>query len=186
MPNPMTKFLLFFVCIAFIAKPLLAEDNATTAELRSVLEARLAQMPLVARYKWQNSISVEDLDREAIILSNTVNQAKKLGIRELTARRLVVAQMTAAKMIQNRLISGWQEASGDQPSLPPLKSLSEDIRPTISHLTAELLRLTAALEDELETCRAHKLLWKNGSNAITDAEWQTAVAGLKPKELVCR
>ncbi len=181
----MTKFLLFFVFITFVTKPLLAEDKTTISELRTVLEARLAQMPMVARYKWQNSIPVEDLEREAIILVNTVNQAKGLGIEEPAAKKLVVAQMAAAKMIQNRLISEWREASDEQLSLPPLKSLTADIRPKISHLTAALLELTAASADELETCAAHKILQKNRSNAVTDVEWQTAVAGLKPKGLVC-
>ncbi|MBO6506638.1 MAG: gamma subclass chorismate mutase AroQ [Kordiimonadaceae bacterium] len=163
----------------------MANDQAKVAQLRGILEERLALMPLVARYKWHHSIPVEDLEREARIQSSTVDQAKQLGIKENRASQLVAAQMTAAKMIQNRLLATWQQSEYNQATLPPLQDLSKDIRPVISRLTADLLTVSKAVEGVLNQCEAHLNLQTNRMTSVTDKEWKVAVAGLKPNGLVC-
>lgn len=187
MPNPITKFLLIFILLAVFSPRVAvsAEDKANIVQLRDILEARLALMPLVARYKWHHSIPVEDLEREARIQSATVDRAKQLGIEENRAKQLVVAQMRAAKMIQNRLLATWGESDYDQSELPPLRDLSNDIRPVISRLTADLLTVSKALEGVLNQCEAHLSLQTNQMASVTDQEWQVAVTGLKPDGLVC-
>ena len=139
----------------------------------------------VARYKWHHSVAVEDREREAVIIARTVNQAGDLGIERSTATRLVTAQMTAAKMIQNRLISRWSLKAANDRELPRLRDLSTEIRPVISRLTQELLTLVKALEEELQSCSAHIILTKNKLESVNNAEWQTAIEGLKPAGLVC-
>ena len=153
--------------------------------LRAVIENRLEQMAVVARYKWHHSIDVEDQEREAAILARTVPQAGKLGIESSVATRLVIAQMTAAKMIQSRLIARWNAKTANDRDLPPLRDLSTEIRPVISKLTQELLTLVKALEEELLTCAAHAAIAANTLESVTNAEWHTAIEGLKPAGLVC-
>lgn len=162
-----------------------ANDRPPVLQLREILEARLSLMPSVARYKWHHSIPVEDLERETLILAATVEQAKALGLTESAAKRLVSAQITAAKQIQRRLITIWQQSDVDLRTLPPLQSLSDDIRPVISGLTVELLTVTSALAQALKECAAHEDLQANRLQMVTDDEWRTAVTGLKPEGLDC-
>ena len=187
MPKPITKFLLFlfFVPTFSLCLPAKANDQGGLDALRAVIENRLKQMADVARYKWDHSIAVEDKEREAAILVRTVNQAGELGIESGAANRLVIAQMTAAKMIQNRLIARWNAKTAEDRKLPPLRDLSTEIRPVISKLTQELLTSVKALEEELLSCSAHIALAKNRLDSVTNAEWHTAIEGLKPTGLAC-
>lgn len=187
MPKPITKFLLFLIFFtAFsLSGRTTTEDVGKMDALRAVIENRLMQMADVARYKWDHSIAVEDQEREAAILARTVTQAGELGIESDAANRLVIAQMTAAKMIQNRLIARWNTKAANDRQLPPLRDLSTEIRPVISKLTQELLTSVKALEEELLTCSAHIALAKNRLVSVTNAEWHTAIEGLKPAGLVC-
>lgn len=186
MSKLITKFLLIFVfLVAPTSYPAFAlQLSASNFDLRSILEARLALMPYVARYKWDGKLPIEDVDRESIILARTVEQAAQLGIDRAYAETMVNAQMTAAKMIQMRHVAIWQLAPEEAETLET-KDLITEIRPEISELTARLLSSVAELKTDKQRCAAHYDLTERTLGTVTDEEWQIAIDGLIGPGLVC-
>lgn len=154
-------------------------------DLKSTLAARLAVMPAVARYKWDNGLPVEDLTREVQILERTVAQAAASGLGPAYAEQAVRAQMTAAKMIQADLIDTWRTEPDKARTVIALDLVSE-VRPEITRLTAKLIDQLVALEQRAITCDMVSSLMRPPANTAFGPEvWTIAAKGVVPPTIIC-
>lgn len=151
-------------------------DLSSVFKLREVLIQRLTVMPDVARYKWNNDIPVEDLEREARLLAVTVARAEEAGIEENFAANAVQAQMTASKLLQSNLIEGWRE--NNQEKFENVPDLVNDIRPKLVELTPRLLLALREAKPLLEACRGIAALVNSAETGVSADVWQAATDGL--------
>lgn len=159
--------------------------DALIRDLKTVLHDRLDLMPAVARYKWENKLPVEDLQREAQILDRTVERAAALGVGQLYAEQVVRAQMQAAKMIQTRLIKEWAAGTSDPGTVPEMDLVTE-IRPRISQLTGLLLsKLLLTQHVEFGCNNVEQLREPPVNFAFTYSEWQVSAISLVPDARAC-
>ena len=110
--------------------------------LSRLVDARLALMPDVARYKWNRKQAIEDPPREQALLDSIQAQAPRYGLDPARAVAFFAAQIEASKILQRELFFGWQ-ANG-QGEFAATKDLATDIRPALDALNPRLL---AALAD---------------------------------------
>ncbi len=162
------------------------EGLAALEETRSILLKRLSLMPGVARYKWENGLPVEDIEREALILKRTVGTATQKGLSSDYAEKAVLAQMTAAKMIQSGLFKTWGK-DAELVEATPRRDLVTEIRPEISTLTDQLVRQLNKLETiDLECDTATTILVPPEDKSVAVDVWQIAAKGIIPPRLNCR
>ncbi len=76
------------------------------AHLVDLLARRLAYMPLVAAYKRQHGLPIEDREREATVLQAALVRAKTTGISESALRSFFALQIELAKAVQRRSRAG--------------------------------------------------------------------------------
>lgn len=189
----MSKYVTHFQYVLFIAWLVLSASvsaadqkqvGALSDQLRVIIEERLDLMPSVARYKFEKNLPVEDLPREAQILDNAVKQAEKLGFDPAMAQQALVAQMSAAKLLQTKLIAAWRlnpEASRNTPH----RDLATVIRPAISGLNKQLLTTLDQVQD-IDRCIVAENLKDPGSNFPFDpAIWHLAIGFLAPDQSDC-
>lgn len=174
----MFRSFLIVLAIALSAKSVAQPTDGilSVLELRNIMIERLAVMPDVARYKWNKAIPVEDLKREAQILAVTVKQAKESGVEEKFATRAIAAQMTASKMLQNKLMKIWQE--NNQGTFDNVPDLVTDIRPKIVELTPRLLAALKKSQNTLEACKGIAQLVNSENTGVSDDVWHAATDGL--------
>lgn len=148
--------LLAFLILLFAPAAAAQEPSPELAALRGVLAERLALMEDVAQHKWMEGLPVEDLEREAVVLARTLEQAAGAGLDPALAERVVVAQIEAAKRIQSALFGQWEVAAERPVFAAP--SLEATLRPEIGRLTDALLRALTAAEGQLGDCAARRAL----------------------------
>lgn len=165
------RIALLFVLV--ISAPAALAADARLDALAHSIEARLHVMRGVAHYKWEHHIAVEAPEREAAVIKATVARATELGLDEQLATRAVTAQMEAAKAVQRKLITAWEQGEDVPKGQAP--DLAREIRPLINNLTAEFLTALKAAAPLLESCAV--LEWPN---AVTPDVWSVATAGLNP------
>ena len=139
--------------------PLVAADAAATSDvqlLRKLLIERLALMEQVAAYKWNNDLPIDDPVREANVLNASVARARAAGLKPEAARRLILDQMEAAKMIQRHYFASWEEQSVG--SIDDVPDLVGELRPKIGALSGELVSVVAMSQAQLHTCPAIAVL----------------------------
>lgn len=155
-----------------------AKANAPTeslTELLSLVRERLELMPQVAQAKWNRKSPITDPDREATSLDALQAKGVQLGLPAELVREFFQAQMTAAKLIQEELMTDWM--ANQQPPFPNPPDLANEIRPKIDQLNEQLL---VAL---LKCCQqASTPTWK--SDLIREKE--TFTAGSRWQEAVVR
>ena len=157
------------IAIGFMAVPYasVAEDDpvqeqvALSPELErlgDLLVHRLYLMEQVAAAKWQAYGKITDAPREARVIAASKKNAAAAGLDPSTITPFVVAQMDAAKAIQNSATKQWRAGK----SFPaPAPSLSGSLRPAISAVTARILdqllmvQPLLALEGQKEALAAH-------------------------------
>ncbi|HEV7631731.1 MAG TPA: gamma subclass chorismate mutase AroQ [Steroidobacteraceae bacterium] len=121
-----------------------AEPGDARAQLVQLVDARLAVMPDVARYKWNAKAAIEDLPREQEVLVTLGREAAALGLPPDTTERFLRAQIEASKQMQRELFARWQaQGLGRFAQVP---DLARDIRPQLDALTSRLLRALAIYE----------------------------------------
>ena len=139
---------------------LFAAGNAAAASdvqlLRKLLVERLALMEQVAAYKWNNDLPIDDPAREANVLSAALARSRAAGRRPEAARRFVVAQMEAAKMMQRYYFARLEEQAVD--SIDDVPDLVGELRPKIGALSGELVSVVAKNQTQLEACLAIAVL----------------------------
>ncbi len=124
-------------------------------DLRDLLAQRLSLMEQVARYKWNQQGSIEDLAREQKIITSLQKQADTLGVPASWSEHFFRAQIEAAKQIQTEYFVQWRARR--QAPFEHVPNLESDIRPQLDRLTMQILRQLAltwpALVDAKEQAR---------------------------------
>lgn len=109
--------------------------------LGHLMEARLAIMTDVAKYKWNTHGSIEDPAREQVILDGLKPKAEALGLPPQWVQHFFRDQIEAGKLIQYQLFATWTKQHASAFSQVP--DLKTEIRPQIDALTTELLNSLA-------------------------------------------
>ncbi len=121
-----------------------AEAGDARAQLVQLIDARLALMPDVARYKWNAKAAIEDLPREQEVLVSLGREAATLGLRADSTERFLRAQIEASKQVQRELFARWEAQGVGRFAQVP--DLAREIRPQLDALTSRLLRALAAYQ----------------------------------------
>ncbi len=127
------------VAVAAEGDPVDIQDVALSPELErlgDLLVHRLYLMEQVAAAKWQAYGKITDRRREARVIEASKANAAKAGLDPETVTPFVVAQMDAAKAIQNRVTKQWRAGKAVP---PPAPSLQHTLRPAISAVTAKIV-----------------------------------------------
>ncbi|CAL8093067.1 unnamed protein product [Orchesella dallaii] len=132
---------------------------------------RLKLADKVAVNKWDNNLPVEDVPREQIILDNMVRQAENGNVDPRWAHQFFRDQIEANKDIQFELIRIWQ-LQGRRPDGPPV-DLTNEVRPQIDIINAELIQLAKKTEYERRE-------WKCRSEVERNARYATFLYDLDP------
>ncbi len=117
------------------------------ADLNLLLERlrdRLSLMPAVARYKWEHDRPIEDPERERSLIDRFVGDAQTRGLDANWSRRVIVAQIAAARRVQQDCFERWQFSGPDDGD--PVLDLQTALRPRIEQVTTELIEILVRLE----------------------------------------
>ena len=125
-----------------------AGASAAVDKLLDLVEQRMAVMPDVARHKYNTGGAVEDLPREAQVITAVSARAKEAGIDADLAADFFQAQIDASKIMQTSRITAWKAAG--QGKFSDVPDLATSIRPTLDRLTPEMV---ATLKDALPALR---------------------------------
>ena len=113
------------------------------------LRDRLSLMPAVARYKWAHGLPIEDAARERSLADRFVTESQSRGLDADWSRRVIVAQITAARRVQQDCFESWRSSPPDESD--PILDLQTDLRPRIERVTAELIEILVRLEPHRPT-----------------------------------
>lgn len=129
-------FKALFIACCLASFPALAENTVTIGDL---VNQRLSLMKVVAGYKAQQHLPIEDVAQEARVLASSQVEAARLGLEAVSVRPFIAAQMDAAKAIQYRYRADWLASpeKGGQPC-----SL-DGVRQQIAELSSRILQLLA-------------------------------------------
>ncbi|KJZ02512.1 prephenate dehydratase [Pseudoalteromonas piscicida] len=116
------------------ANALVKTRTDSVEELFSHINQRLAQMQPVALFKAQQHRPIEDLSREATVLSKALEQARQQCLDSASVEAFFQAQMDAAKAIQYRYRAQWL-AEG----VPNEDANLDQLRSTLNQLGAAIL-----------------------------------------------
>jgi cyclohexadienyl dehydratase len=127
----MTNFKTLLLCL-FISAPVYADS------LDKLINQRLGYMKSVAIYKWHNTLPIEDIEREKVVLAIATKQGLEFSIAPETSREFFQLQINAAKEIQFYWFSIWQK---DPKSAPKNKTdLIRIIRPELIKLGNNIVK----------------------------------------------
>jgi cyclohexadienyl dehydratase len=121
---------------AFAAEALL-DEPARVTQLLDVIDARLALMPAVAAYKWQQHAPVADPPREQAVIARAVALAQPLGFAPGPVSQLFELQVRLAREIEAALHAQWHAQGFDFEG--PVPRLDTQLRPRLDQLSGELL-----------------------------------------------
>ncbi len=143
------------------------------------LHDRLELMPLVARWKWKHGAAIEDTEREDLLVDRFVADATMLSIDSGWARKVIIAQIRAAKGVQRGCFQRWELFPPDKNE--PVVELQTDLRPRIERVTFEILKALGELEKHRDSSELVKTLRSRsstllGSDSITDEVRQAALS----------
>jgi chorismate mutase-like protein len=94
--------------------------------LLDLIDRRLALMPYVIRWKREHSLPIEDSDREATVISGSMDSAKALGLAPDSVRALFELQIELAKSVQvHTPVADGTPATAD---------LNTELRPALLHI----------------------------------------------------
>lgn len=153
------------------------DPAADLQALRALLTERLVIMEQVAAFKWNEGLPIENKDREAKILEETIARADAEGLEPELATRVMTAQIEAAKIVQHSLFQQWSAAGkGKHDEAPDLEAA---LRPNISRLSGELIATLVAARDHLDICLAQKILDPVPAElADVSQAWAVAIEGV--------
>lgn len=125
-----------------------ADPSADVERVFTLLASRLALMPRVAAWKWQQKAAITDPTREQTVLAETEKQAATLGIDAGSAHALLSLQMRFARDVQQRAFTRWEQQGFD---VGKVADLTRVLRPELDRLGSELLRALASALPALGT-----------------------------------
>lgn len=121
-----------------------SEKSELLVDLAKLLNERLSFMKAVAAYKWEHQLAIEDLEREEIVIQNSMTQAITFSLDPITTRRFFEEQIRVAKRIQQYWFKHWEKYGFD--SDQNFGDLKTDIRPALLELGKEILASISELK----------------------------------------
>lgn len=103
-------------------------------------------MPDVARSKWNTKAPITDTKREEAFLTEMTGAGKAHGLPEPVTRAFFMAQILAAKQIQEAEFEVWKATK--QGPFATVPNLQLEIRPEIDRLSRSLLSTLALVQHE--------------------------------------
>lgn len=141
----------FFVILVVISPPLTmraSEQNLTASnslvDLATRVNERLSYMKAVAAYKWEHKLAIEDLEREAVVIQSSMDQAGTVGLDSISTRMFFEQQIEAAKQIQRYWFKQWKR-NGFEPD-KNFGDLKTEIRPALLELGKQILANISELQ----------------------------------------
>ncbi len=135
--------------------------------LLAAIDDRLELGEEVARSKWNSKAPIEDLAREAQVVSAAVDRASAFGLDPAAVEAFLRAQIEASKRLQRERHEAWN-AEGRGP-FETTADVGRDLRPALDRLTTTLLeRLAAAAPVLAEEGGREALLARAASDAPVD------------------
>jgi chorismate mutase len=133
---PMLKILLIGL-LSLLSIP--ATAAVTAVELFQTINQRLSYMEEVALFKAQNHLSIEDLQRENIVIDKAKVLANQQGLDPEGIKDFFQAQISVAKAIQYR----YRADLLSQPSTRTPQDLQNEVRPALIRLDNQIMELMA-------------------------------------------
>jgi chorismate mutase len=118
----------------------MAHPQVVTDKLQALVETsarRLTIAEQVALAKWDNGTAVEDVPREAQVITGAVKMGESKGLDEATVANCFRAQIEANKLVQYSLLADWRRA-GKAPTHEPI-NLFNTIRSELDQLQTTLI-----------------------------------------------
>ena len=106
------------------------------ADIFHTINERLSWMDDVALYKLLNTVAVEDLEREAVVIQKALEGAEAAGLDPISVEAFFRSQIAAAKAIQYRCLAQWQFAGPDGNASADLDGT---IRPALIRIGGDFL-----------------------------------------------
>ena len=97
----------------------------------------------------EHGLPIEDVERERSLINRFVDDARTHGLNEDWSRRVIVAQIAAARRVQQDCFERWKSSPPDNSE--PILDLQTELRPQIERLTAELIESLVRLEPHRNT-----------------------------------
>jgi chorismate mutase len=170
-------FLISALLVSFACPASAAETADDLQVLRALMAERLVVMEQVAASKWKRGLPIEDKEREAKIVEDTVARIGQVGVEPKLVEQVITAQIEAAKMVQQSLFQQWSAAGKNAPH--DASDLETSLRPKISRLSSEFITLFVAAHDHLDGCLAQQVL-NPIPHELADfpGAWAVAVEGI--------
>ena len=163
--------------VVILASSAATQERSTATSLTEAMAERLALMAPVAAYKWNAGRPIEDLAREQVVLDKVVESAVAKGVDVDLARSFFQAQISAAKLVQQRHFDLWR-AEG-QGKFAAVRDLKNDLRPAIIALTGRIIEDLGRLPG-VPASRICEALQPTPATLAEDATaWAVAVGPLK-------
>ena len=176
--------LVLLATLASASCPVGADPAGNVHSLRHLLIERLTLMEQVAAYKWNEKLPVDDPVREANVLAATLARSRAAGLDVALARRFIVAQMEAAKIVQRFYFETWEEGGVER--IADVPDLETELRPKIGALSADLIVSLAENSSELTRCAAVPILRPIPETlANVPRAWAVAVDGVLGERVDC-
>jgi len=151
----------------------IANYQQTVDKILQLMQQRLMVQHDVARWKWNQRISIEAPQRERELLSQRQRQATNYDLAPDITVSFFQSQIQGGKLIQATDFQNWQrKGKGFFPNVP---SLNQILRPYLDELDLELLSVFATLtpvidcsteqEQDLIQSRAQIILQGSGIDA---------------------
>ena len=129
--------LLALAIFGVINYPTSADDRHDAAlQVFKSINERLSWMDDVALYKLRNTVAVEDLEREAVVVQKALEGAEAAGLDPISVEAFFRSQIAAAKAIQYRCLAQWQFAGPDGDASADLDGT---IRPALIRIGGDFL-----------------------------------------------
>lgn len=112
-----------------------------TSVLSGLIDARLAVMSDVARNKWNSGAAIEDPVRERDLIADMIARGLALGVPAQRTEAFFVAQIKAARELQQDLFDLWR--SQGRQKLPAAPDLQKTIRPQLDRISAAMVTALA-------------------------------------------
>ena len=122
--------------------------QASVERVLGFADERMALMPAVAAFKWQNKAPIADPERERVVAARAAEAARAMGLEPAGVQGFFEAQILAARETQAALHERWRAGGFQFPT--PIPSLDREIRPQLDRLTVELLQAVNLAGPELE------------------------------------
>lgn len=127
--------LLCLVGMVLLCTSRISSASPPSAFTEHLLAERLALMKDVAAWKWAHDRSIEDFQREEIVIASAVDEGLRYGFRIEATEQLFIAQIRAAKAIQHHWFSRWRQGQ----KAPPPVDLNSILRPRLLTLGSNIM-----------------------------------------------